>query len=77
MKCLWSRGRLNTEGCHNQNSGGTYHPHRGPVAGQSFANRALLLIRPLWIVSPQVQLMVIVIGVLFLQLTRLLNPVFV
>jgi hypothetical protein len=33
-------GRLNTEGCHNQNSDGTYHCHRGPLAGQSFANRA-------------------------------------
>jgi hypothetical protein len=33
-------GRLNAEGCHNQNSDGTYHCHRGPLAGQSFANRA-------------------------------------
>ena len=33
-------GRLNAEGCHNQNNDKTYHCHRGPLAGQSFANRA-------------------------------------
>ena len=33
-------GRLNAEGCHNQNSDRTYHCHRGPLAGQSFGNRA-------------------------------------
>lgn len=32
--------RLNAEGCHDQNSDGTYHCHRGPLAGQIFANRA-------------------------------------
>ena len=33
-------GRLNVEGCHNQNSDKTYHCHRGPLAGQSFSDRA-------------------------------------
>ena len=33
-------GRLNAEGCHNQNSDKTYHCHRGPLVGQSFSNRA-------------------------------------
>ena len=33
-------GRLNDQGCHNQNSDKTYHCHRGPLADQSFANRA-------------------------------------
>ena len=33
-------GRLNSEGCHNQTSDGTYHCHRGPLAGQSFASRS-------------------------------------
>lgn len=33
-------GRLNAEGCHNQNSDRTYHCHQGPLADQSFANRA-------------------------------------
>jgi hypothetical protein len=33
-------GRLNAEGCHNQNRDKTYHCHQGPLAGQSFANRA-------------------------------------
>ena len=32
--------RLNAEGCHDQNSNGTYHCHRGLLAGQIFANRA-------------------------------------
>ena len=33
-------GRLNDEGCHNQNNDKTYHCHRGPLAGQPFENRA-------------------------------------
>jgi hypothetical protein len=33
-------GRLNSEGCHNQTSDGTYHCHRGPLAGRSFASRS-------------------------------------
>ena len=32
-------GRLNSEGCHNQNSDRSYHCHQGPLAGQSFDNR--------------------------------------
>ena len=31
---------LNAEGCHDQNIDGTYHCHRGPLAGQIFANKA-------------------------------------
>jgi len=32
-------GRLNAEGCHNQNSDKTYHCHRGQLAGQSFKSK--------------------------------------
>jgi 5-methylcytosine-specific restriction endonuclease McrA len=31
-------GRLNSVGCHNQTSNSTYHCHRGPLAGQTFAD---------------------------------------
>jgi hypothetical protein len=32
-------GRLNSTGCHNQNSNGTYHCHQGQLAGQNFSSR--------------------------------------
>lgn len=32
-------GRLNSEGCHNQNKDQTYHCHQGPLAGKSFSSR--------------------------------------
>ena len=36
-------GRTDSYGCHHQRSDSTYHCHSGPLAGQSFPNRAAML----------------------------------
>lgn len=35
-------GDLDTSGCHEDHRNGTYHCHRGPAAGYTFANKAAM-----------------------------------
>lgn len=36
-------GGLDSLGCHNDRKAGVYHCHRGPLAGQTFPNKAAAL----------------------------------
>jgi len=36
-------GGLDSSGCHNDRKAGTYHCHRGPCQGKTFASKAAML----------------------------------
>jgi hypothetical protein len=37
-------GGLDRYGCHNDREAGSYHCHRGPCAGKTFASQATMLV---------------------------------